>query len=181
MELLTLILSCSPLLSPGLMEGIIDIASHGQPWAIYRHDTEQSIHPASETDAIATARRLIVDGIEFDAGLTQISVRRWDSLKLTPNNVFSPCTNISAAEALLIGAYSKDIGDLDAALSRFGANDDPLAGIKNGYVAAVRAAWRTKTPGAAKERGDVTTATSGVAPSQSDAFRSAPDGFSVER
>jgi len=160
------------------MGGIVAVESQGQPWAIYRHDTGASIHPTSEADAIETARRLLAQKVVIDAGLAQISSTVWEALNLTVENAFSPCANLAAAEDLLLTWYTKDVGDLDAALSRFGTGGDPVAGIKSGYVGQVKEAAKAGPQGAAKGSGDQkATPVSRVDAPHTDSFVGVPDGF----
>lgn len=182
MPIHTFILACAPLVSPSLMAGIVEVSSQGQPWAIYRDDTAESIHPASEAEAVATALRLLGQHVAIKGGLTQLASSQWEGLNLTANNVFSPCANLAAAEERLVRMYTKDVGDVDAALSRFGADDDPLAGIKSGYVAAVKAAATAAAPGGPKERGDQKVTPAGRRDTLPvDSFTSVQDGFAGGR
>lgn len=179
MDLLAAILSCAPLVSPALMGGIVQVESAGSPWAIFRQDTRESLHPASEAEAVATARRLVGQGVRIDGGLAQIDSAKWAALKLTVETVFMPCSNLAAAEELLLDAYRQDVGDLDAALSRFGAGD-PAAGVKSGYVAAVRAAAGRETGAAAAVgpgAGKGLPPHGGEAPADETAFKPVPEGF----
>ena len=182
MDILALIVTCAPVISPGLMSGIVTVESHGEPWAIYRQDTRESIHPTSEADAVETARRLVAQKVEIKAGLTQIDSTLWGTLNLTVDNVFSPCANLGAAEDLLLTWYGKDVGDLDAALSRFGTGGDPVAGIKSGYVAQVKEAAKAGPQGDAKGNGDPkATSTVRVGALPADSFQGVPDGFAAGR
>jgi len=179
MDILTLIATCAPLISPGLMAGIVDVASQGQPLAIYRHDTRESIHPATEAEAVATARRLLAANVEISGGLAQLDSKVWTAFNLTAENVFSPCANLGAAEDALITWYTKDVGDLDAALSRFQTGGDPVEGIKSGYVGKVKeAAKRAASLGDAKGGGDpqsTSAAKEGSVPSEK--FSEVLEGF----
>lgn len=60
----------------------------------------------------------------IDAGLMQINSANWSWLGLTAETAFDPCQSIRAAGALL------------ASYSRFNTGN-PVAGVGNGYVAAV--------------------------------------------
>jgi hypothetical protein len=178
MDILLVAVTCAPLISPIILAGVVDVASSVNPLAIYITGKGESIHPKSEGEAADIARRLLRDGVQFKAGLAQIDSAQWGELKLTPENVFVACPNLSAAEQLLIEAYRLDVGDLDAALSRFGTGGDPQKGIKNGYVAAVRAAGEKYGAQGRSDRSATSTAAQEPV-ARDNGFGAVPDGFAA--
>jgi len=144
MELLTLISACAPMLAPTAMKAIVLEESRGHPYAIHDGTTSRALFPATKGEAIATARRLLAAGSRIDGGLAQINSDNWTWLGLDLEGVFDPCTNLAAAETVLLGAYTMAPYTLDAAISRYNSGD-PRRGIANGYVGRVKG-WMAKPP-----------------------------------
>ena len=144
MDLVALLATCAPLVSPTVMKGVAMEESRGNPYAIYDSGAKRSLFPATRAEAIIEARRLLAEGIRIDAGLVQINSANWDWLGLDVESVFDPCTNLAAGETVLLGAYTKAPYTLDAALSRYNSGDAER-GIRNGYVARVKR-WMVQPP-----------------------------------
>ena len=144
MDLLTLIATCVPMVAPTTMKAIVLEESRGHPYAIHDGETHRALFPRSRDEAVATARDLIDAGTRIDAGLAQINSENWAWLGLDPVSVFDPCTNLAAAETVLIGTYTTAPFTLDAALSRYNSGDAEL-GVRNGYVDRVKH-WMAKPP-----------------------------------
>lgn len=177
MDIVPLIALCAPLVAPDLMAGIVDVASKGQPWAIYRLDTRESLHPENEPAAVALAKRLLAEKVTFEAGLAQLSSKEFATLALTPENVFSACAHLGAAEEKLLREYMQDPGDLDAALSRFRFGD-PATGVKAGYAASVREAAKGFRSGGSGQETSPGAAAETARPGR---FEGVPDGFASGR
>jgi type IV secretion system protein VirB1 len=145
MELLTLIATCAPMVALTTMKAIVLEESRGHPYAIHDGRTHRAIFPATEAEAVATARRLLAEGSRIDAGLAQISSANWERLGLVPETVFDPCTNLRAGERILLGDYVAAAFDVDGALSRYNTGD-PIRGIRNGYAERVRSRMAAQPP-----------------------------------
>ena len=137
MDLLTLIATCAPMVSPTTMKAVVLEESRGHPYAIHDGNTHRALFPDSKAEAIATARRLIEGGSRIDAGLAQINSQNWKWLGLTPETVFDPCTNLRAGERVILAAYTSDPSTVDAAISRYNTGD-ATRGASNGYVGRVK-------------------------------------------
>jgi type IV secretion system protein VirB1 len=137
MDLLTLIATCAPMVAPTTMKAIVLEESRGHPYAIHDGRAHRAIFPATREEAIATARRLLAEGVRIDAGLAQINSQNWGWLGLTPESVFDPCTNLRAGERVILDGYTTTPFTVDAAISRYNTGDD-TRGIHNGYVGRVK-------------------------------------------
>lgn len=104
---LHLIQTCAPLIAPVTMSAIVQTESGGKPWTIHDNTANQSMTFPTRTQAVAMARTLIAQGHQIDMGLAQVDSENLRWLGLTPASVFDPCTNLGAAQKILIGAYRK--------------------------------------------------------------------------
>ncbi len=102
---LALLQQCAPQVAPVTMAAIVQTESGGWPWTIHDNTTGQSSRFRSQAQAVAMARILIAQGHKLDIGLAQIDSGNLIWLGLTVQQVFSPCTNLRAAQRILIGAY----------------------------------------------------------------------------
>ncbi len=143
MDLLTLIATCAPMVAPTTMKALVLEESHGHPYAIHDGQSHQALFPTTKSEAVAMARRLIAEGVRIDAGLAQINSKNWNSLGLTPETVFDPCTNLRAGERVILDGYISAPYTVDAAISRYNTGD-ATRGVRNGYVDRVKA-WMPKS------------------------------------
>ena len=102
---LALLQECAPEVAPVTMAAIVQTESGGWPWTIHDNTTGQSLRFKSQTQAVAMARILISQGHKLDMGLAQIDSENLGWLGLAARQVFNPCTNLSAAQRILVGAY----------------------------------------------------------------------------
>ena len=102
---LALLQKCAPEVAPVTMAAIVQTESGGWPWTIHDNTTGQSLRFKSQTQAVAMARILIAQGHKLDMGLAQIDSENLIWLGLSVTNVFNPCTNLEAAQRILVGAY----------------------------------------------------------------------------
>ena len=144
MDLLTLIATCAPMVAPTTMKALVLEESRGHPYAIHDGKTHRALFPGTKAEAIAAARGLIDGGSRIDAGLAQINSANWQSLGLTPETVFDPCTNLRAGERVILDGYISAPYTVDAAISRYNTGDS-TRGVSNGYVGRVKD-WMPKPP-----------------------------------
>ncbi|MCR2831429.1 lytic transglycosylase domain-containing protein [Acidithiobacillus ferrooxidans] len=102
---LALLQKCAPEVAPVTMAAIVQTESGGWPWTIHDNTTGQSLRFKSQTQAVAMARILISQGHKLDMGIAQIDSENLGWLGLTARQVFNPCTNLQAAQRILVGAY----------------------------------------------------------------------------
>jgi len=142
--LLTLSLTCAPLVHPETALRLVKHESGNNPYAIGINGPYRlSPQPQSHAQAVATAKMLMNAGLSIDMGLGQINSKNLSWLGLTLESVFEPCTNLRAMQAILTAGFSKAMkrhGNtqqaLQEALSEYNTGS-PINGLRNGYVAAV--------------------------------------------
>ena len=152
-ELAALALACAPNVHPTTLDALLRHESRLQPYAIgVNKGTRLERQPRTLIEAVAQARTLIAEGVDFDAGLGQINVRNWAWLNLTPETVFEPCTNLQAAQTVLSDCYTRALKQhrgqqqaLHAALSCYNTGNFER-GLTNGYVGKVLAQANIKIP-----------------------------------
>ncbi|OCB02644.1 hypothetical protein BBC27_12025 [Acidithiobacillus ferrivorans] len=124
---LTLLQQCAPEVAPVTMAAIVQTESGGWPWTIHDNTTGQSLRFKSQTQAVAMARILISQGHKLDMGLAQIDSENLIWLGLSVTNVFNPCTNLKAAQYILLGAYRQAGADgtrsLDGAFQAYNSGN----------------------------------------------------------
>jgi type IV secretion system protein VirB1 len=77
-----------------------------QTTALHDNTSGQSYQPASETEAVALATALHLQGHSLDAGIMQVNDSNWARLGLTAETAFDPRANICAGMMVLAEAYS---------------------------------------------------------------------------
>ena len=65
--------------------------------------------PRNLAEALATARRLQMDGWNYSVGLAQINARNFERLGLTAQSAFDPCANLGAMQVVLTGCYDRAV------------------------------------------------------------------------
>ncbi len=141
-----LVVQCGVLTNANVIAAIVQVESGGNPHALaVNGDFELVREPRSREEAMAMARWLQERGYNFDAGLAQVNSANLARLGLDVVRVFDPCTNLQAASRVLEECYGRArdrFGEGEhawsAALSCYNTGDF-TRGVRNGYVAAVRA------------------------------------------
>lgn len=161
-NILELVGNCAPDVHPNTMAKILGHESGFAPFIIGVNDKgkpRQVFRLKTQQEAAQKARELIAQGKSIDMGLGQIWSGNLKGLKLSPEEIFEPCTNVAAAAGLLMEAYDRalkqgftDRQAMDQALSVYntGKFDN---GIANGYVSKVRS-QRYKVPAMDDEAGE---------------------------
>ena len=100
--------------------------------------------PVSREEAVAWTQWLLAQGITVSIGLLQVNSEHAALLRLTPEQLFDPCTNLRSGAALLSATYAattrvhgEGFAALDAALSYYNTGF-ATAGLTNGYVQQVK-------------------------------------------
>lgn len=157
-----LLRQCAPNVHPVTMGALVRHESGGNPYAILDNGeqgvprsrrTLRSFRPKSLAEAVAVAKNLIAAGHVVDMGLGQVNSWNLKRLGLTVEQIFDPCTNLQATQAILANNYSMAVkrygrGDeaLYAALSAYNTGNF-TAGLTNGYVREVLQAGSPNVPG----------------------------------
>ena len=142
--ILSLLVACAPHIHPETGRRVIHIESRGNPWAIGINGPYRlSRQPNNQAEAVATARMLIERGFNVDMGLAMINVQNLPSLGLTVEQVFDPCSNLTAMEKILLPAYEAAVQKhgpgqraLMEALSVYNTGTG-VRGLQNGYVTKI--------------------------------------------
>jgi len=122
---------CAPKVAAVTMAAIVQQESGGNPLALHDNTTGQSYRPASLAEAARLARTLIQAGHSVDLGLAQINSRNLPALGLDTDQVFNPCSNLHAAQVILLRAWSQSGGSLRGALSAYNTgNTTGIAGAR---------------------------------------------------
>ncbi|MGA5726604.1 lytic transglycosylase domain-containing protein [Ralstonia thomasii] len=138
-----LVQQCAPRVGEVTMLAIIKTESGGNPWAIGDNTSGRSYRLPTKQAAVAAANELIAAGHNLDLGLGQINTSNLGALRLSVDQVFEPCTNVTAAATVLSWGYERarrtyGAGQqaLHAAISAY--NTGSLSrGFANGYVQKV--------------------------------------------
>ena len=116
---LTTIEQCAPQVAALTMAAIVQQESGGNPLAIHDNTTGQSFRPVSMAEAVRMARMLIQAGHSVDLGLAQINSKNLSATKTDVDHVFDPCSNLHAAQTILLRAWSQSGGSLRGTLSAY--------------------------------------------------------------
>jgi type IV secretion system protein VirB1 len=142
--------TCSPQVAVSTMQAIVRTESGGNPWAVNDNTAKLKEQPLSREEAVSWATYLIAQGHSVDMGLGQIDSRTLAKLGLSVEQVFEPCTNLSAAAAILTAGYRRAVTTygkgqqaLLAAISTYNTGN-MSNGFYNGYVQKVVANARAK-------------------------------------
>ncbi len=144
-----LAMRCALAIDVAILQAIVEVESRGNPYALSVNGPMELVRqPRDREDAVRMARWLEEHGYNFDAGLAQVNSANLRWLGLDVASVFEPCANLRAASRVLHECY-------DRASERFGEGERAVAaalscynpgdftwGLRNGYVAAVRARAR---------------------------------------
>ncbi|CAG1769491.1 Type IV secretion system protein virB1 [uncultured bacterium] len=136
--------SCAPTVPPVTMAAIVKTESNFNPLAIGVNDKSKKItQPNSVAEAISLANNLISSGYSIDLGLGQINSKNLPRLNLTVENIFDPCTNLKAVNAIFQENYAtyfpQSNSHSEALVKTLSAYNtgSPTKGVKNGYVQRV--------------------------------------------
>ena len=104
---LALLQQCAPEVAPVTMAAIVQTESSGWPWTIDVNGLPGggSMRFNDQQAAITAATRYIRMGYKVDMGLAQIDSENLIWLGLTVQQAFNSCTNLRAAQRILVGSY----------------------------------------------------------------------------
>jgi type IV secretion system protein VirB1 len=134
---------CAPSVHLRTLSAVVMQESRGYQYAIgINGGGRLPRQPINEAEAIATARWLLRNGYNFDAGLGQINSKNFGALGLSPDTLFEPCTNLKSAATILSQCYAKSLRSYGGQSAIHGAlscyNTGNLRrGFANGYVRKV--------------------------------------------
>jgi len=117
---------CAPQVAPVTLAAIVQQESGGDWLAIHDNTAGRTLRPATAEHAVILARKLIAEGHSVDLGAAQINSANLTTLRLDIKSAFEPCTNLHAAQVLLLESWRGSRGDLRGALAIYhtGCADD---------------------------------------------------------
>lgn len=137
---------CAPHVARATLKALVKHESGMSPFAIGINKGFRLVRqPASKEEAIATAKFLLLNGYNFDAGWTQINVANIKRWNLSLDDVFDACKNIRIAADLYADNYYRALSIYKnpdtATLAALSAHNTGnfTAGFRNGYVNSVAA------------------------------------------
>ena len=144
--LLSLLVSCAPLVHPDTGAAIVAVESSGNPHAIGVVGGQLDRQPRHLAEALATAQALKTDGRRYSLGLAQINNANFARLGLDHATAFDPCRNLAAMQSVLLdclqseGQTGAPGGSSQTALRRALScyySGNPTTGFTHGYVQRV--------------------------------------------
>ncbi len=138
---LHLLQECAPKVSPVTMSAIVQTESSGKPWVIHDNTTGQSMRFQNKAQAVAMSRILLAQGHKLDMGLAQVDSENLGWLGISVTDIFNPCTNLRAAQRILVGAYRK--AGANGVVSLKGAFEAYNSGNTNGDGRYARTVFRS--------------------------------------
>jgi type IV secretion system protein VirB1 len=146
---------CAPAVHPVTLRALIFVESAGNPNAVSVNRPQKlagagvatagliNRQPQSRAEAVVLAQELLRQGISTSIGLAQINIEQLPALRLSLDELLDPCTNLRAAEQILIACdRAQDttptigVARLHRTLSCYNAGNYST-GFTNGYVARV--------------------------------------------
>jgi type IV secretion system protein VirB1 len=108
MDLLSLVVLCSPLVDPATTLRVIDVESGGHPYAIHDNTDGRGYDAGSSAQAVRIASALIRAGHRVDLGLMQINYEVWlRPTGFSLEKAFDACTNVRLGTTILSANYAQ--------------------------------------------------------------------------
>ncbi|WP_034129459.1 lytic transglycosylase domain-containing protein [Acinetobacter baumannii] len=129
---------CAPQVDVNIASAIVKSESSFNPFAIgVNRAAGLKKQPTSYEEAVSVAKRLISQGRNIDVGFAQINSANFKRLNLSVEQVFDPCTNLSAMQFIFNDCRNRAKGkDIYKAMSCYNTGNHS-SGFRNGYVAKV--------------------------------------------
>jgi type IV secretion system protein VirB1 len=99
---------CGPAVAPSTTQAIIRVESGGNPYVINDNTLKQSFSPKSKKEAIQLAADLLAQGHNLDMGLMQVNSCHLKTMKITLEEIFEPCRNITIGTTILADFYRRN-------------------------------------------------------------------------
>ncbi len=144
LDFFTLAQNCAPQVAPQTMAAIVKTESQFQPLAIGINGGARLVRqPFTKKEAVITAKSLIEQGYNIDLGLGQVNSSNLVKTRLSIEDAFDPCRNLTVSSLILQKNYERAIqktadsqSALFAALSAYNTGNFSK-GFVNGYVQKV--------------------------------------------
>lgn len=151
--------TCTDLAVPAqVMQHVVQVESHGNPYAIGVVGARLLRQPRDLDEALATVHMLDAGNHDYSLGAAQVHRANLESQGLaTYRQAFAPCANVAAGARILANCYARYGRDWGKAFSCY-YSGNPVTGFRDGYVQKVYAALphdagaiaATPTPGVRK-------------------------------
>jgi type IV secretion system protein VirB1 len=106
-EFYTLAQQCAPSVHPTTLQAVVRTESGFNPYAIGVVGGRLARQPRDRAEAVATAKALEAQGINFSMGLGQVNRTNLARYGLTYETAFDPCENLRAGSAILHDCYQR--------------------------------------------------------------------------
>jgi type IV secretion system protein VirB1 len=103
----TLAQQCAPGVHPTTLQAVVRTESRFNPYAIGVVGGRLARQPRDRAEAVATAKALNAQGINFSMGLGQVNKANLARYGLTYETAFDPCANLRAGSAILHDCYER--------------------------------------------------------------------------
>lgn len=137
------LMACHDLAVPAqVMQHVVQVESHGNPYAIGVVGARLQRQPRSLDEALATVHMLDAGNYDYSLGLAQINRANLQPYGLDSyRQAFTPCANVAAGARILADCYASFGRHWGKALSCYYAGD-PVTGYRDGYVQKIYTAVR---------------------------------------
>ena len=98
---------CAPNIDPNTLQAVVRVESRFNPFAIGVVRGALPRQPTNLQEAIAAVNSLERRGFNYSMGLGQINKKNFKWLGLNNVTVFDPCTNLKAAERVLMDCFTR--------------------------------------------------------------------------
>lgn len=103
----TLAQQCAPGVHPTTLQAVVRTESGFNPYAIGVVGGHLARQPKTRAEAVATAKALASQGLNFSMGLGQVNKAHLPRFGLSYETVFDPCANLHAGARILQECYDR--------------------------------------------------------------------------
>ncbi|WP_137958830.1 lytic transglycosylase domain-containing protein [Burkholderia sp. 4M9327F10] len=107
LDFISLAQQCAPNVHPTTLQAVVRTESDFNPYAIGVVGGHLARQPRDRAEAVATAKALNAQGINFSMGLGQVNKANLARYGLTYETAFDPCANLRAGSAILHDCYER--------------------------------------------------------------------------
>ncbi|KFX78554.1 lytic transglycosylase domain-containing protein [Ralstonia solanacearum] len=136
----TLAQQCAPGVHPTTLQAVVRTESGYNPYAIGVVGGRLARQPKSRAEAVATAKALHAQGLNFSMGLGQVNKAHLARFSLNYESVFDACANLQAGARILQECYQR-------AVARLGADQALSAAISCYYSGSFRRGFQVERGG----------------------------------
>ena len=108
----TLAQQCAPGVHPTTLQAVVRTESGFNPYAIGVVGGHLARQPKTRAEAVATAKALAAQGLNFSMGLGQVNKAHLPRFGLSYESVFDACANLQAGARILQECYQRALAQL---------------------------------------------------------------------